>query len=337
MKHTAEDLKLMQALPLDMKVRLTKDRIRSWVNEFGEDGCYVSYSGGTDSMVLSHIVKSLYPEIPAVFSDTGLEYPSVRSLAIKNADVVLKPKMNFRDVITKYGYPIVSKEVAKNVYYAKKSPVDSSYYKKLFGELKNADGEKSAYCCDKWSFLYNAPFITGHLCCDVMKKAPFKKYGKSTKRMPIVGTMADESRLRTQKWMQHGCNHYDTNEPKSAPIAFWTKQDVLSYLVEYGLEIPSVYGDIVSVDEDGMEYDSALFGGSLLKTTGVNRTGCMFCGFGCHLEKEPNRFQLMKQTHPKLYDYCINGGEYGEDGMWKPTREGLGMAKVLDYIGVPYE
>ena len=63
-----------------------------------------------------------------------------------------------------------------------------------------------------------------------------------------------------------------------------------------------------------------------LATTGAERTGCMFCGFGCHLEKSPNRFQRMKETHPKQYEYCLRPVEQG----------GLGMAEVLDYIGVDY-
>ena len=55
---------------------------------------------------------------------------------------------------------------------------------------------------------------------------------------------------------------------------------------------------------------------------GYDRTGCMFCMFGAHLEKEPNRFQLMKQTHPQIYDYCINK---------------LGLGKVLNFLGVKYQ
>ncbi len=79
------------------------------------------------------------------------------------------------------------------------------------------------------------------------------------------------------------------------------------------------------------DYDSVK-----LKTTGCDRTGCIFCMFGCHLEKEPNRFQRLKETHPRQYEYCINGGEMVE-GKWQPNKEGLGLAKVLDYIGVNYE
>ena len=73
-----------------------------------------------------------------------------------------------------------------------------------------------------------------------------------------------------------------------------------------------------------------------LETTGCNRTGCIFCGFGCQREAEPTRFQRLKETHPRQYNYCINGGEM-KDGKWQPNKEGLGLGLVLDYIGVKYE
>lgn len=124
-------------------------------------------------------------------------------------------------------------------------------------------------------------------------------------------------------------------------MSFWTEQDVLEYLVKYHDDIllimkrnmlesglytigdidkvihpwASVYGEI-EIDKKGK-----------YTTTGVERTGCMFCMFGCHLEKEPNRFQRMQITHPKLYDYCIRPKE----------DNGLGLGEVLDYIGVKYK
>ena len=76
--HTLDHLQELQALPLKLKVRLTQQRIREWVSEFGTDGVYVSFSGGKDSSVLLHIVRELYPDIPAVFCDTGLEYTEIR-------------------------------------------------------------------------------------------------------------------------------------------------------------------------------------------------------------------------------------------------------------------
>lgn len=119
--RTADDLRQKQALPLSLKIALTKDRIRQWVNEFGEDGVYVSFSGGKDSTVLLHIVRSMYPNVKAVFCDTGLEYPSVRAFVKKTDNVdVLKPKMTFKEVIKKYGYPVISKEVGSAVAIGKK-------------------------------------------------------------------------------------------------------------------------------------------------------------------------------------------------------------------------
>ena len=119
--RSAEDLRQLQALPLSLKVALTKDRIRQWVHEFGTDGVYVSFSGGKDSTVLLHIVRELYSDVPAVFCDTGLEYPEIRKF-VKSFNNVewLKPKMNFRQVIEKYGYPFISKEISESVYSAKK-------------------------------------------------------------------------------------------------------------------------------------------------------------------------------------------------------------------------
>lgn len=120
-QHELWELQQMQALPLSLKIRLTQERIRQWVNEFGVDGVYVSFSGGKDSTVLLTIAREMYPDIPAVFVDTGLEYPEIRQF-VKTWDNVewVKPKMTFKQVIEKYGYPFISKEVAECVYGARK-------------------------------------------------------------------------------------------------------------------------------------------------------------------------------------------------------------------------
>ena len=127
--------------------------------------------------------------------------------------------------------------------------------------------------------------------------------------------MACESRMRKTAWLKNGCNAFDSKRPISQPMSFWTEQDVLRYIKDFNISYASVYGDIIK-DEIGK-----------YRTTGCHRTGCVFCGFGCHLEKEPNRFQRLKVTHPKLWNYCMKRWEEG----------GLGMKEVLDYIGVKYE
>lgn len=118
---TNDELRILQAYPLEMKIKKTQLRIREWVNYYGVDGVYVSFSGGKDSTVLLHIVREMYPDIEAVFVNTGLEYPEIQKF-VKTFDnvTVLTPKMNFREVITKYGYPFISKEVAERVHNARR-------------------------------------------------------------------------------------------------------------------------------------------------------------------------------------------------------------------------
>ena len=307
-------LKIRQSLPLKEKIMLTQRRIHEWVKEFGKNGCYVSFSGGKDSTVLLDIVRGLYPETTAVFVDTGLEYPEIRQF-VKTFDnvTILRPKKSFKEVINDYGYPIISKEVSECVDQARKAITTGKYnyrLEKLEGTARDKDGNLSMYNMPKWKFLLDAPFKISNRCCFVMKKTPVHSYHKDTGKVPIIGTMAEESRLRQEQYLRQGCNGFNNKIPTSTPMAFWTEQDVLQYLYETKIPYASVYGEI-KVDEKGKYY-----------TTGCQRTGCMFCGFGCHLEKYPNRFQRLAKTHPKQYDYIINK---------------LGFGEVLQYIGVEYK
>ena len=345
-KHEAYELKQMQSLPLDIKIRMTKERIEQWYEHW--DGMvYVSFSGGKDSTVLKHIVDSVYDDVPAVFVNTGLEYPEIQKFAMSQKNVVtVRPEMRFDEVIKKYGYPVVSKSVSRTIYYARLSILngkeDSIYVQQLNGEALDKKGRKSLYNKKKWAYLLDAPFNMHNMCCDVIKKRPIHAYEKETGRRPIIGTLATESMNRYSNWIINGCNSFGGNKPRSAPLSFWTEQDILHYIKQFDVPYCSVYGDIVPVD-DGEQFEGQLttfdvlndYEGTLLKTTGCDRTGCIFCMFGCHLEKEPNRFQRLKKTHPRQYEYCISGGEY-VDGKWQPSKEGLGLGKVLDYINVKY-
>lgn len=207
-------------------------------------------------------------------------------------------------------------------------PSGSEYrLRRLNGELTDSKGNYSQFNQEKYKFFLDAPFEISDMCCDIMKKKPAHDYEKKTGRKPIIATMASESTMRTQKWLQDGCNAFNVKRPHSNPMSFWTEQDVLLYIKENMLSICSVYGDVVTDDEetgqttlaDFMDMEEFELGRPILHTTGCNRTGCVLCGFGCHLEKE-SRFERLKQTHPKfhnlLYVLKNNGITYAEAIDW---------------------
>lgn len=120
MIHDKERLAELQALPLHKKIGITIARITEFYNHF-KGNVYVSLSGGKDSTVLWDIVHKLFPDVPGVFSNTGLEYPEIQQFAKSICTDVVTPKMPFTEVIKTYGYPVISKEVSEAIYYARRN------------------------------------------------------------------------------------------------------------------------------------------------------------------------------------------------------------------------
>ena len=331
-KRTQEELKYLQSLPLEVKIEKTRLRIREWVDTYGEDGVYVSFSGGKDSTVLLDIVRKDYPNVQAVFVNTGLEYPSVRKFAESKENVVtLRPKMNFREVVAKYGYPLIGKEVSLKVKEVRKCP--NGYALKSF----NGDRADTPYDYSRYSFLIYAPFGISDMCCNVMKKSPSKYFEKRCEKTAITAQMAEESCARQTEWLENGCNAFEKKRPISNPMSFWTEQDVLTYIHTYNLTIADAYGQVVvKGTEDGQTCINDMLGDYRdceFVTTGCKRTGCVFCLFGCRQDLE--RIHRLQQKEPKMADYVLRGGAFDEsDGMWKPTNDGMGYWFILDWLAL---
>lgn len=293
MKIEPGELRRRQALPLSEKIEMSQCVIETWWKHWDEN-VYVSFSGGKDSTVLLHLVRSLFPDIPAVFADTGLEYPEIKEFVKSVENVVIeRPKLSFRQVIEMYGYPVVSKEQSRYLF-----EYQTSNSEKLKSIRINGNRWNRGKISKKWLFLIGAPFKISQKCCDKLKKYPVHKYEKRTGRKPYLGTVVDESSMRRQTYLRYGCNAFDTNRPISSPLSFWTERDVWDYIHKFNVPYSKIYD---------MGYD---------------RTGCMFCMYGVHAQAEPNRFQTMKKTHPKIYEYCINDLKLGE---------------VMDFMGVNYK
>ena len=303
------ELQQMQALPLELKILKTRRRIDEWYNHFNGE-VSISFSGGIDSTVLLDIVRERYPNIEAIFFDTGLEYPELKKFVKSFPNVrILKPKIGFKEVLETYGYPVVSKRISRFIRDVKDTKGNNLNVVNLRLTGYNQNG---VYCPSmiipkKWMFLLNAPFKISEKCCDVMKKEPAKRYLKESNKVTMTGEMADDSLFRYRSYLARGCNGF-TGEVKSTPLGFWKQQDVLEYLYTRELPYAEVYGEVKFIN------------GSYC-LTGEKHTGCMFCMFGIHMEKGENRFQRMQYTHPKHYNFCMDV---------------LKIDKVLDYLSIPY-
>jgi len=283
-----EEFNIRTNLCLRDKIRLTQIRIQEWY-EFYNGLVYVAFSGGKDSTVLLRIVRSMYPDVPAVFCDTGLEFP-------------LKPKMSFREVLERFGFPVISKRQAQYIWQARNTKSEVLKKLRLTGIKPDGKFSQMSKISDKWLYLIDAPFKISAKCCDIMKKNPAKAYSKKTGRMPFIGTMVSEGGDREKDYLKYGCNAFGLkSQPKSTPMAFWNDGDVWEYIRKYDVSYSEIYD------------------------MGYQRTGCVFCAFGAHMEDKKtgtNRFKRMKKTHPKLHTYCMDD---------------LGMREVLKYIGVNCE
>lgn len=287
---TLEQLRFRQAMPLDLKIKYSVRRIKEHVKRYGS-AARVSFSGGKDSTVLLHLARTIYPDMVGLFSNTGLEFPEIVDF-VKSLDniQIVKPKKTFRQVVEQFGYPIISKVQSKYLY-----EVRTTKSQKLIDlRMGNLEGKsQKSTISQKWRYLIDAPFKISDKCCYHLKKSPMDFIKPLA---PIIGTMASEGGARERAYLKNGC--YNDRTATLTPISFWTEQDIWDYIHAFNIPYSSIYD------------------------MGYNRTGCIFCMYGVHLEKSPNRFQMLKRTHPKLWDYCINN---------------LGLHLPLNWLGVDFE
>jgi 3'-phosphoadenosine 5'-phosphosulfate sulfotransferase (PAPS reductase)/FAD synthetase len=293
---TYEDLKQRQNWTLEQKIDHAVVVVSSFMDKVNGN-LYASVSGGKDSGVMLDIIRRFVDKTaPAVFCNTGNEYPEVVKF-VRNTEnlTVIRPNMNIRQIIEKYGFPLISKEQSRYINQAKHTKSQKLLNTRLYGGKKGI-GKIS----ERWKFLIQAPFDVSEKCCDYLKKKPFEKFHKQTGLYPVIGTMAGESRLRLQKWMRYGCNSFETSMIASYPLSIWTENDVWAYIRKFNLPYSPIYD------------------------MGIKRTGCVFCGFGCYL-KNDRRFYFLKETKPKIYEYFM-----------RLENNGVSYKEALRYCGIEF-
>jgi 3'-phosphoadenosine 5'-phosphosulfate sulfotransferase (PAPS reductase)/FAD synthetase len=252
--------------PLDLKIQMAKRRISEAVNTYGASNCYVGFSGGKDSTILSHLILSMGYKIEHTFSNTRLEYPECIEFANKwcrknkiKLNMVM-PEVMPEKLWKNYVYPMFSKETADILERVRnKGDVNQKKLDRIKTFLKYKNVKISAKCCD------------------LLKKEPMKKWAKEAgKKVAILGTRAEESQVRRTVWVRKGCIYANKERVVVTPIIFFTEKDISDYAKRYKLKFADIY------------------------YKGLKRNGCYCCGFGCHMTDE-NNFVKLKRLNPALW------------------------------------
>lgn len=280
-----DTLASLRSMPLEAKIIQTKYLIREAITTFGENYCYISYSGGKDSTVLSHITKQIYPNILHIFANTTNEYPETLKhikweIEENNTNIVTVFPIdakgnfwNFKRVVEYYGYPIFSKRVSNAI--------------RTYQHARTQRAKQNSIDYINRNFKKYKSFIElpiSDKCCDKLKKEPLRRKAKQLgMKCVILGTLASESYQREKDWLEYGCNVFNTfKDNQCKPLSFWTDADINAYIQKYDVKISDLY------------------------SMGYARNGCMYCGFGVQLEPpERNRYKKLKETHPLQYDYFL--------------------------------
>lgn len=266
--------------PLDQKIDHAVGTIENFMAKTGHK-CYVSFSGGKDSTVLLDIARRFVDkDMPAVFCNTGNEYPNIVKYVQTHDNVtVITPKHNVKEVIAHQGFPLISKDTSLKIRQLKHSNSQKLINLRLNGR-RDCKGGMSK-CPTKWVYLKDAPFDVSERCCDDLKKRSFKKYERHTGLYPLIGTTTSESRLRLQQYITRGgCSAFTGQRPRSYPISIFTNKDIADYCQRFNIRLCSLYDD-----------------------NNVRQSGCMVCGFGA--DRDPQHFDYLYQHYPKAYKYFM--------------------------------
>lgn len=350
------DFRVKQQQPYWFKKKYAAIRAREFYDHPEICGNAYVAVGGLDSITLYLFLRSIGINVPGV-SVSFLEDKSIQAVHRALGIVCLSPALradgkpwNKSAVIREFGFPVLSKEIAGKI-----SLLQHPSEKNATVRHAIITGETGAYggyrkgtrmqLSQKWlekfggyeneqeGTEYGVPdFLVSDKCCYYLKEKPCNDYAKESGRFPYMGLMASEGGRRQKALMLNGCNYISPGTKRSCPFAIFNRQDLLTlalemdayyhkHWTEFGAEelgtiVPAIYGEIVR-DPDGT-----------LRTTKAQRTGCSMCGFGIHLEKRPHRFDYLRETNPKEWEYQmyhIGRDIYGNE---------IGWGHVLDYIGV---
>ncbi len=360
-----EYLRQLQSLPLEAKINKTKTLIREWY-EYYDGQVYVSFSGGKDSTVLLHIAREIYPDIKAMFCDTGLEFPQIRRFVntFENVDI-LHPKLSFKQVIKRDGYPIISKEVAQCIKGARRffNDIADDYgtYVGLGNYRKNPKLYEEAVLDKNNKYVANwvyAVKLLGMLKTDrtasndITERSQKSRYNYKRYAFTLDApfeisssccNVLKKNQIKTY-YREKGANGITAQMASESSLreSEWIKHGCNGYMMKHPVGNPMAFW----TEQDVLQYiyDKKLticsVYGSVIRhrnsysTTGCNRTGCFSCGFGLHLEsKNDSRFKIMNSyVNQRLTDAVLRGGWFDQNTGWWTPHNGIGLWFIIEWM-----
>ena len=318
------------SLPYEAKLVHAKRRAEEFYHEICDvRGANVHVSvGELDSITLYIFLRDVCHLDVTGISVSSLEDKTVQAVHKQLGLTILKPYKSKVEVINEYGYPILSKEIAAKIELLQnpseknktvRHAISTGETGEYGGYQKNSRMKMSQKWLEKFGGYENENEGVNYQkpdskvsskCCYYLKEKPADDWAKAHNSFPYLGLMASEGGRRQKSLMLNGCNYYGKTTTRSCPFAIFSRQDILRLALELNVPVPEIYGTIER-DENGQLY-----------TTKAQRTGCSMCGFGIQLEKRPHRFDRLRETNQKEWEFW----------MYK-----MGWGHVLDYIGVPWE
>ncbi len=348
-KKRIADFMVKEQMPYSFKVKYARIRAEEFVRECDARGLNYHVSvGGLDSITLFLFLKRIHLDAPGI-SVSSLEDVSIQRVHRQLGIERLKPAVHHVDpdgkvhywskpqIIQEFGFPVLSKEIAAKIELLqspseKNATVRHAIITGETGEYGGFQTDSRMRLSERWLWKFGgyenenegthyqiAPFKVSSKCCYYLKEKPCDDWAREHNSVPFLGLMASEGGRRAKSLRVNGCNYFGATTIRSAPFAIFNRQDILQLALDLDVPVPEIYGTIERKD-DGTLY-----------TTKAQRTGCNMCGFGIHMEKRPNRFDLLRERNPKEWEYwmfnCVTDPDTGEKYGW---------SRVLDYIGVDW-
>lgn len=290
------------------------EMIRAVLQNVTPDECYISFSGGKDSTVLSHLIDEAIPhnEYHRVFDDTGIEYQAIRDFVydLQKTDSrieIIKPNKNIREMLKEDGYPFKSKFHSEMVAsYQRCTSQDKPITKTVQTYIDRTSTHSDRNCpkCLLYQFQPDFDLKISKKCCTRLKKEPFRKYEKETGRMlRITGLRAAEGGVRNFHFAAGGGCVFKDKEGdiyQFSPLAPVSDEFIEWYIQTRNIKLAELY------------YPPFNF----------RRTGCCSCPYSLDIGKQ---LEISKELLPSEFKRAWL--------IWKPVFEEykrIGYRKMKD-------